>query len=293
MKHSIKVLCAAVAACFSPQIRNAANEFPPKKETAAENKDSETKPIDKAGQPEPGKGTSPDPGTGKTTDYRKMVLSLLGLGDEVDEAAVSEAFNACMSTEPDEDDKVIKGKLDEAMKGKNDAEAGKVAAEGTAAEHAATAHDAIAKLHESTKANEALQVRVTAAETAFANEHNRLAEAHVILAIKDGRLSRAQKDEKLKELANTKTPEEFETGIKNLANMTRRFSVESVTTDLERTIAPGTASEAFQTMVNEAVAADASNRADKWSHHWSAVGKTEKGKALLASMRQPQRIETK
>ena len=240
------------------------------------------------GTEDPGKGKSPDPATGKTFDFRKMLMELLGLSDQATDDDVTQAYNSCMTTEPDEEAKAVKGKLDEAVAGKTEAE-GKVAvAEKTAADHAASAHDAITKLHETTQANEELVKRCELAEGAFANERNAHVKTLVDSAVLLGKLTKADGEKKVIELANAKTPAEFEAGVALIANAQTKLGTTSISLageGLTRTIAPGTASGKFLTMVNEACATD---KKHDFAWHWSNCGKSEAGKALLSSMKQPE-----
>ena len=241
----------------------------------------------------PGSGaTGGDAGTGRTVDFKKMLMQLLGLDDTADEAAVSNAFNACMATEPDKDDEVIKGKLDEAMTAKDKADSDKAEAEKKFGESKAANEKLTAQLAEKetlmANAKTELETRATKAEEAFANERNAHSKTIVVNAITSGRLTKAEGEAKEKELANAKTPEEFATLVKAIANARTQLQTTGTVGVLERTIAPGTASHEFQTAVQNLCNEDSSTRHDKWAFHWGAFSKTEKGKALLAQMKQPQ-----
>ena len=50
-----------------------------------------------AANEDPGLGKGIDPGTGKPFDFRKMVMGLLGLGDDADDNMVNTAFKSCMN----------------------------------------------------------------------------------------------------------------------------------------------------------------------------------------------------
>ena len=135
-----------------------------------------------------------------------------------------------------------------------------------------------------------LQARAEAAEAAFANERNERITLLVANAITTGRITKAQGDDKTKELANAKDEAEFTAIVSDMANARSRYQMNSTTENLGRTIAPGTASNEFLTMVNEAVKADPKH---DFTWHWAACGKSEKGKSLLASMKQPEKITAK
>ena len=276
-----KSVATFLRAAFTPPA-NFANDGPPAGKSAAA-------PQGDAGQ----KPTGPVPAsTGDTFDFRKMLLQLLGLPDDAQDEDVTQAYNSCMATEPDEQAKAVKGKLDEAQQGK-------VAAEGDAATHAAAAHAAVAKLAEAQtattqakgqaqqfqKANEALVKRCELAEGAFANERNEHIQTMCNAAVLTGRMTKAEADVRAAKLAGAKTPDEFTTMVNEISEMKPKVSLTSQTTELERTIAPGTASDKFLTMVNEAVAKDPKH---SYEWHWGNCGKSSEGKALLESMRKPQ-----
>ena len=104
-------------------------------------------------------------------------------------------------------------------------------------------------------------------------------------AIATGKLTKAEADAKIIELATAKSPEEFEAGCKLIANARQRYATKSSLDELGRTAAPGTASHEFLSMVNEAVKTDPKH---DYAWHWANISKTEKGKGLLASMKQPE-----
>lgn len=290
LRKSVKAVVALLAVAFSqPATVNFANAVqpppPPKPDAGAA-----APAAGAGGTGDAGKGQQPDPATGKTFDFRKMVMDLLGLGDQATDEDVTSAFNSCMATEPAEEDKAIKGKLDEATAGKTAAEGDLAVAQKTASDHAAAAHSAVAKLAEATAQNEKLLKRAELAEGAFANERNAHIQSMCNGAVALGKLTKAEGEVKVKELANAKTPAEFEAGVALIANAKTKFQTGSQIGTLERTIAPGTASNEYLTMVNEAVKADPKH---DFTWHWSNVGKTEKGKALLAGMKQPERNDDK
>jgi hypothetical protein len=241
-----------------------------------------------------GKGTpsNPDIGTGKTVDYRKMVMDLLGLGEDADEAKVSEAFNACMAMEPDAETKAIKGKLSEATLAVDKSEAGKAQAlaDKAAVEKANEELKAKIDSQEKLAANET--ARAVAAEGAFANERNAHSKTIVACATKMGLLSKADADKKVVELANAKTDTEFSSLATETLSGSVKIQVNSMVGELGRTIAPGTAGEKFTAMVNESMKADSDSKTKtNFDFHWSKVCKSSEGQAVLASMRQPQKYE--
>ena len=289
MKKMIVSTLLAVADFFSPTA-NFANAFPPKKDGGSPTSGAKTTPPpagkSAGGTEEPGKGTSPDPGTGKTFDFRKMLLELLGLPDDAQDQDVQQAYNSCMATEPGADAQQAKGQVDEAMKGKNDSDQ-QAAQAGTERDSAlAQAHTAVQNLAKAQQANEVLVRRCERAEGAFANERNAHIQTMVNSAVATGKLSKAEGEAKVIELANAKTPEEFEKGSQLIANARQRYATKSSLDELGRTAAPGTASGEFLAMVNEAVKTDPKH---DFAWHWAQCGKTEKGKSLLASMKQPEK----
>jgi hypothetical protein len=283
-----KAVATFLRTAFTPPANFANGTFPPKKaDGAADGGKSAAAPAPKTDAP-----TGPVPAsTGDTFDFRKMLLQLLGLPDDAQDADVTQAYNSCMATEPDEQTKAVKGKLDAANQGQATAEAG-------AATHAAAAHAAVAKLAEAQgattqaqgqaqqlkAANEALVKRCELAEGAFANERNSHIETMCNAAVITGRLTKAEATTRQNNLAGAKTPAEFETMVNEISALPPKLSMTSQTAELERTIAPGTASGKFLTMVNEAHKADPKHGFE-W--HWSNCGKSAEGKSLLDSMRKP------
>ena len=287
MKKMIVSTLMAVADFFRPTA-NFANAFPPKKDGSAPAAGAKQS----GGTEDPGKGTSPDPGTGKTFDFRKMLLELLGLPDDAQDTDVQQAYNSCMATEPGADAQQAKGQVDEAMKGKNASDQNAAHAQAQAQQAGgerdaalAQAHTAVQNLAKAQQANEVLARRCERAEGAFANERNEHIKTMVNSAIATGKLTKAEADAKIIELANAKSPEEFEAGCKLIANARQRYATKSSLDELGRTAAPGTASHEFLSMVNEAVKTDPKH---DYAWHWASISKTEKGKGLLASMKQPE-----
>ena len=251
-----------------------------------------------AANEDPGLGKGIDPGTGKPFDFRKMVMGLLGLGDDADDNMVNTAFKSCMNTKPESAAIAMKAEL---QKANEDLQAAneKLSKSKTVKLVAGTE-----ELGEITVANEdtgktiiekisALLKRATDAEAAFANERNERSKVIVNFAgVGTGRITKAESEAQVKILAHAKTPAEFDAAVTTINSLPVKYQTTSSTTNLGRTLAPGTAGQKYTEMVNEAVAADTTKRANKWDYHWQAVGKSEKGKALLAEMRQPAKQET-
>lgn len=254
---------------------------------------------DKGGDGDPGQQqNSPVPAsTGDTFDFQKMLLQLLGLPDNADPAAIQQAFNSCMATEPQAT--AAPGAADQQPPAAGGGDAG---ADGAAA----AAHAAVAKLAEAHKAtataqgqaqqfkgqaqktqaaNEILVKRCELAEGAFANERNEHIATMCNMAVVSGRMTKAEADVRKAKLAGAKNPQEFVTMVNEISALPVKIATSSITNELERTIAPTTASGKFLTMVNEAVAADPKHDFD---FHWKKCGQTEAGKSLLDSMRKPQ-----
>lgn len=295
IKHMKKLnrIITALAGLLSPRpIINMANAFPPKPDEAKGGEGGKPAPTPAPGQEtpkgvaasDPGKGSSPDPGTGKTFDYRKMVLQLLGLGDEQDEAKITEAYNACMAMEPDEETKAVQGKLNETTIAKDEAEEEAKEAKAANEQLKKELETALLAANESTDA----VARAERAEAAFANERNAHCRAIVNIAVAQGKLNKKQADEKYELLANAKTAEDFDKLTKQIANTQASFNTATSIGELNRTIAPGTASHEFKEMVNESMKADPKH---DWSFHWAKVSKSEKGQSLLAQMKQPQGLD--
>jgi hypothetical protein len=198
--------------------------------------------------------------------------------DAAQDTDVTAAYNTCMTTEPDEADKAVKGKL---QKANEDLQAATTLA----------ANEKTAKETEAKKAADLLK-RAELAEGAFANERNAHIDTIITDAILLGKITKAEGETHKTTMANAKNPTEFDAAVKNVVNAKAKAGSEKIlSANLERTIAPGTASHKFQTMVNEAVEKDTTKRADKWGFHWAACSKTDAGKALLAEMRQPAKYE--
>jgi hypothetical protein len=238
------------------------------------------------GSGEKGKGQMPDPGTGKSLDFKKMVLSMLGLGDDAMEDAVKTAYDHAMTFEPEAADKAIAGKVimgEKAIKA-NEELAEKIVnletAETTASNEKKTADEKIATLEQEKKD---LTARAEKAEGQFANERQLRIKTFISANILHGRLTKAEGDAKEKELANSKTEEEFANIVKVVEEIKPKYTTQ--TANLGRTIAPGTASSRLLEMVNESQKADPKH---DYNWHWSKVTKSEEGKAIIAGMQKSQ-----
>ena len=230
-----------------------------------------------------GKGSSPDPGTGKTFDFRQMLLNLLGLDDTADEVMINTAYKACMATEPDAYENAIQGKMNDAMTAKDQ----QVKSANEKAEGLQKQLDELTSAaNESKGEHDGAIARAERAEGAFANERNAHAKTIAAFAVVSGKLSKANAANAEKQLANAKTGEEFATIRDQIIGANSIFSVTSTTSGLDRTSAPGTASQQFTEMVNESMAQDTGKK-HNYDWHYSKVAKSEKGKALIAEMKQP------
>ena len=246
-----------------------------------------------AANEDPGLGKGIDPGTGKPFDFRKMVMGLLGLGDDADDNMVNTAFKSCMNTKPESAAIAMKAELQKANEDLLAANAKVDGQKSIVLKIADTEIGTIMVSNETTGATIIQKIsdlvkRATDAEAAFANERNERSKVIVNFAgVGTGRITKAESDAQVKILANAKTPAEFDAAVTAINSLPVKYQTTSSTTNLGRTLAPGTAGQKFTEMVNEAVAADTTKRANKWDYHWQACGKSEKGKAMLAEMRQP------
>ena len=217
-----------------------------------------------------------DPGTGKMTDYRKMVMSLLGLSEAANEDDVMTAYNTAMATEPDADDKVIKSKV-AGMEKANEELTKKLNEQTTLAAN----EQAAKKKAEEDKAT--LEKRATQAEGLFANERQARIKLIVGAAVKDGRLTAAEATETEKQLANSK---DFDADVDALSKKGKILHTTTQTSGLGAERNKGVS--ASQEFANEVVKAQRDN--PKWTYDqaWKHVSATDKGKALMDEMHKPE-----
>jgi hypothetical protein len=217
-----------------------------------------------------------DPGTGATADYRKMVLSLLGLNESANEEAVKKAYNTAMATDADPDDKAIKSKVADMEKANE-----KLAKDLKDKETLAANEAAAKKKAEDEKAD--LQKKLTAAEGNFANERQArigLIVSNLIIAKK---ITAAEKEATEKLLANAT---DFDAEVKKLTEKAPALPGGGTASDGlggERSKgvsnAQEFANEVAKVMVDQKLTYDQA---------YSKVKSSEKGKALLAGMHQPE-----
>lgn len=227
-------------------------------------------------------GSAPDFGTGKTFDYRKMVLSLLGLDDQADEGKVMNAYNACMTYEPSEADKAIKSKVAGMEKANEDLkteikEKETLAANETA--RAKTLEDEKTALEK--RATEA-EAKATESAAAFANERSARIKFFVDGWMKAGVITKAESESVTTELANAK---DFDAKLKEMANKKPVMSTTSMTLNLASERTTGVSA---QQEIQKMVANEMTEKKVTYEKAWDTVKKSEKGKGLLASMKQPQ-----
>ncbi len=217
-----------------------------------------------------------DPGTGKTTDYRKLVMSLLGLGESANEDDVMTAYNTAMATDADEAANVIKSKV-AGMEKANEALTTKLNEK-----EVLVANEVAAKKKlETEKAD--LEKRAVQAEGSFANERQARIKLIVGRAVADGKLPAAEIEATEKLLANAK---DFDSEVETLNKRTKILNVTSDTGDLGTGRNKGVS--ASQEFANEVVKAQRDNPKFSYDQAWQAVSKSEKGKALMAEMHKPE-----
>jgi hypothetical protein len=215
-------------------------------------------------------------GTGKTTDYEKMVKSLLGLGEAANEDDVMTAFNTAMATEADEDDKVIRSKV-AGMEKANEELTTKLNEKETLAANEQTAR----KKAEQEKAD--MEKRANQAEGAFANERQARIKMIVGEAVKNGQLTAAEAPDTEKNLANSK---DFDADVLALSKKGKILHTTSSTDDLGTGRNKGVkASEEFANEVGKTMR---ENPKFSYDQAWKHVSATDKGKALMAEMHKPE-----
>jgi hypothetical protein len=229
--------------------------------------------------------SAPDFGTGKTFDFRKMVLSLLGLGDQADEGSVMNAYNACMATDADAD-KVIKSKVAGMEKANEDLAAKLKEKEELAANETKAKTDSEAKVIQLTNEKTALEKRATDAEGNFANE--RAARINLIVTgwTKAGQVTGAEVADIKKQLANAK---DFDAEVIAVGKRNPRINTDSITVNLTEggPVVNNNAAQEFQKLVaNEMTTSKLTYEAA-----WANVKKSDKGKALMEQMKQPEKAQ--
>lgn len=242
-------------------------------------------------------GASKDPAAGVSFDFRKMVLSLLGLPEDADQKMVNEAYEQAMNCEPGEDFKKLKA---------NEAQLTETTtALQTANEKLTETANTLTAANEA-KAKVETEINAVNAQLTAANERVIKAEANAANArqslrkfigaalIKEGRLTKAQWDKEEAELSKPEfaNAEQFDARVQELSKRESTFGVTSSIVGMLNELGEMNANKGnVQTAANEVqklVANEmAANPKMSYDEAWANVKRTEKGKGLLAQMAQP------
>lgn len=250
------------------------------------------------------------PMVGEQHDFRAMVLALLGLPTEATTDMVNEKYLAAMNVplnSGNELDDETRLKLEVAeiahaanveLKKQLDEANAKLAANAAPQEVKIKIGDRevnAVNSEEVTIAVAAVNDRVVKAEALAANSRQSLRKFILAALVKEGRLTKKESDEEDKKLSGPEfaNAEQFDARVAELAKRESIFGITNGTSMFamlgqlgeaaNNKAATSSASSEFLNMVNSEMASTGKS----YEQSWTAVSKTEKGKGLLASMKQP------
>lgn len=253
---------------------------------------------------------NPIPMVGEQHDFRAMVLALLGLPTEATTDMVNEKYLAAMNVplnSPNEMDDDVRLKLEVAeiahhanvvLKKELDEAKAKLAANSAPQEIKIKIGDKevnAANAEEVGTLINAVNERVAKAEACAANARQSLRKFILAALVKEGRLTKKESDEEEKKLSGPEfaNAEQFDARVAELAKRDSVFGITSGTSMFamlgqlgeaaNNKAATSSASSEFLNMVNSEMASTGKS----YEQAWTAVSKTEKGKGLIASMKQP------
>lgn len=260
------------------------------------------------------------PMTGGTFDFRKMVLTLLGLPDDAPENMLNEAYELAMNTEVPEAAEQVKAanaKADE-LQTKLEAANTEIATlkqkateapkpvevkikllgeEVTALCANSESATALTKLAESAQSKYTeIETRATTAAANFVNERQAHRKRILSALMQEGRLTKADAEKADEELSKPEfaNAEQFDAKVAELANKPGKYGTKpSIITMLNDGLSEGNKNKGMVTsaanemskLVDEEMA-----KTKDYTTAWNNVARTEKGKALLSTMRQPEHV---
>lgn len=237
-------------------------------------------------------------------DFKKMVMSLLGLTDDTLDDCLIGKYNSAMGFAPDAGMKANAEAYDKAQadlaaantklaeRKPRKVKLGAVEFDADLTDSEFKALDgAVAAANAAAPAADALNKRVVDAEGLAANARQQLVKVCSAVLIKEGRVTKAEMEATEKDLAaNAADPAAFDKKLAELSKRTSAYGVASTIFAMLDNLGEGVSSKnTSQTAANEMqrLVAEEQKTAPDYTTAWSNVAKTDKGKSLMEQMKQP------
>lgn len=213
----------------------------------------------------------------ESVDFKKMIYDLLGLQDGATEDMVNERYKKAMAVPADEALKKSVSKCNE-LETANATLKSQLSEKDTAIANAVNSKTGFeVKITDLTSAK-------TKAEGDFANERQARIKLIVNSAVIDGRITGADVEAVTKNLANAK---DFDAEVAVLEKKEKKINRTQNSAGLNNQVKDD--SQASVEFANEVKLRQKEVPTEGYTNSWAYVGKTEKGKSLLALMKQPER----